>query len=291
MIPSLFLEPGFLEGWVRHKRYKPRPHQYKVKNTWVCINANELESFGGNLPYWKLNAFGLHTLSRDAFLGHPGESIRQSVTNVLLEHDLPAPEGQILAIAACKNLGIKMNPASFYLIHDLEANLVAIIVELKNSSGEAYPYIFKVEDQNNLRFRCEKAFYIGNHTPMDAIYFWDFYIGKRHFMVNLRVEKPDDPNAPRINPLLFPAKVKQDALAKIIIDITFSTTLKPFNEENAKTLGLKYAMKSIAVFFSRTWTKLVLNENGLGRKHPRHYGEEHPRQVPPPQTWRKTRRF
>lgn len=290
MIPSLFLEPGFLEGWVRHQRHQPRPHDFKIKKTWVCIDVDELQSFGEGLKYWHLNTIGLHSLSRSAFIGHPGESIRAAVQRQCQHYDIDVGLGQILAIVACKNLSLGINPAEFYLVHDEDANIIAIIAHLKNTQGESYPYTFKVQDQNNLHFECQKALYVASHTPMDVLYKWHFYIGKRHFMVHMRTEKIPDPDEPKLNALLFAAKVKRDAQDKILMDVTMSTTLRPFSLENSKKLGIKYMFTSFSHFISRIWNRLILNENGIGEKHPAHRQEEHPRDIPPPTPIRKSRR-
>lgn len=290
MIPSLHLEPGFLEGWVRHQRLQPRPHNFKLNKTWVCIDVDHLQDFGKDLKHWHLDSFGLHTLSRSSFMGRPGESIRAAVENQCEEHGLETKIGQILAICACQNLGFGLNPAEFYLVHDEDANIIAIIAHLKNSQGESYPYTFKVQDQNNLHFECEKALYISGHSPMDVVYKWHFYIGKRHFLVHIRTEKKPDPDEPLVNALLFPAKAKRDAEDKIIMDVTMSTRLKPFDLETSKKLAFKYAFVSFTTLMSRIWNRLILKENGIPESHPAKRGEQHPRDIPEPTPIRKSRR-
>jgi len=290
MIPSLFLEPGFLEGWVRHKRRIPRPNTYEVKKTWVCIDADQLLSFGEGLPYWNFEQMGLHTLSRSDFIGAPTETIRSAVHRTCKEYNIDDEIGQILAIAACKNMGFGPNPAEFYLVHDMTANLIAIIAHFKNRLNESFPYVFKITDQYNLNFKCEKALFMSAHTQMDAIYYWAFYIGRRHFMLNLRIEKPENPDIKPINSLLFPEKARRDALERIIMDITFSSTLRPFNVDNAKELGRRYATNSFNTISSRYWNRLILNENGIPLKHPADLGEIHPKEIDPPVSIRRSRR-
>jgi len=292
MIPSLFLEPGFLEGWVRHQRFNPKPHTYTMKKAWVCIDADKLNQFGTGMPGWDYNKSGLHTLKREDFIGSPNISIRICVESVCREYGLTQELGQILCITACKDLGIGMNPAQFYLVHDLEANLIAIICELTNSKDEHYPYVFVVEDQYNLTFQCDKALYVSPYTQMDAVYFWSFYIGKRHFMVKLEVEKPDDPNEERVNSLLFPEKARKDAQRKKIMEVTLSSTLRPFNEKVSKELSYKYLFSGVTTWFQKMWNKLILNENGRQRyKHPEHTKEPHPRRIKPPVSVRRSKRF
>lgn len=290
MIPSLFLEPGFLEGWVRHSRFKPRPHNYQLNTVWVCIDADHLQSFGEGFSLWKLNALGLHSLDRSRFLGSANESIRAAVERQLHNSGVNQPIGQILAIAAGKNMGFGRNPATFYLAHDENANLIAIIVNLTNQQHESYPYTFVVKDQHNLTFQSHKALYISGHTPMDVIYYWQFYIGKRHFMMNLRVEKQPDPQAPRVNSLLFPAKAKQDAIDKVLMEITMSSTQRHFSVKTAQSLGIKYAFLSLKLLISRFWTKLVLNENGFAEQHPSKTNQQHPQDIELPEQIRSMKK-
>lgn len=284
------LEPGFLEGYVVHKRYQPQPNSYTIRQVWVCIDVDALEHFGEGLEHWSLGNGGQHSLSRDRFIGEPHESIREAINRTCREHGIEGHFGPMRAIAAGRNFGMGANPAQFYLVHNVQSTLVSIIVSLTNRSNETFHYVFQVVDENNLNFKSEKALFISPHTPMDMEYRWEFYVGHRHFMTRLHIEWPDDPEANQVNRLLFPVKARRDAQKKRFMDIIFTTTHRPFTKKISRDLAQKYLFSSLRQFFSRTWTKLLLNQNGRPFPHPGTQGEEHPRPINPPVNTPKARR-
>ena len=83
--------------------------------------------------------------------------------DVLQAHQVRAP-GQLLLLAQPRMLGHVFNPVSFWLAHDEDGGLRAVIAEVSNTFGDRHSYLCRKDDGSVItaddRLRAEKIFHV-----------------------------------------------------------------------------------------------------------------------------------
>ena len=85
------------------------------------------------------------------------------VRDVLQAHQVRAP-GQLLLLAQPRMLGHVFNPVSFWLAHDEDGGLRAVIAEVSNTFGDRHSYLCRKDDGSVItaddRLRAKKIFHV-----------------------------------------------------------------------------------------------------------------------------------
>jgi DUF1365 family protein len=89
---------------------------------------------------------------------------------VLAAHGMDAADGRLLLVAQPRVLGRVFNPVSFWLAHDREGALRAVIAEVNNTFGDRHSYLCTLPDQRPITrgdlLTAEKVFHV---SPFQAI--------------------------------------------------------------------------------------------------------------------------
>jgi uncharacterized protein len=100
---------------------------------------------------------------------------------VLATHGLDAvTEGTLQLLAQPRMLGHVFNPVSFWLAHDRETRLRAVIAEVSNTFGDRHSYLCAHPDQRPIDradvLRAQKIFHVSPFQPIDGGYSFRFDI-------------------------------------------------------------------------------------------------------------------
>ena len=126
------------------------------------------------------NRRGLVSL-RDADHGGPRGHGRGAawVRGVLAAHGLDLP-GQVLLLAQPRVLGHVFNPVSFWLCHDADGQLCAVIAEVNNTFGDRHCYLVHHDDLRPIgpedRLAARKVFHVSPFQPVEGGYTFRFDI-------------------------------------------------------------------------------------------------------------------
>ncbi|WP_172326959.1 DUF1365 family protein [Mangrovicoccus sp. HB161399] len=99
---------------------------------------------------------------------------------VLAAHGLDACDGRILLAAQPRVLGHVFNPVSFWLCHDREGRLRAVVPEVSNTFGDRHSYLVHHPDQRPIgpqdRLEARKIFHVSPFLPVEGGYAFRFDI-------------------------------------------------------------------------------------------------------------------
>ena len=80
--------------------------------------------------------------------------------------------GRLMLLAQPRFLGHVFNPVSFWLAHDEEENLVAVIAEVSNTFGDRHSYLCRKSDNSPIgasdRLQATKIFYVSPFQPVEG---------------------------------------------------------------------------------------------------------------------------
>lgn len=127
------------------------------------------------------NGRGLMALRDRDHGGPPGEGRGAAwVREVLESHQLPL-RGPVLLLAQPRMLGHVFNPVSFWLCHDTEGQLCAVIAEVTNTYGDRHSYLVHHDDLRPIgpedRLEARKALHVSPFQPVEGGYRFRFDIG------------------------------------------------------------------------------------------------------------------
>jgi DUF1365 family protein len=99
--------------------------------------------------------------------------------DVLEAHQVRA-KGRLMLLAQPRVLGHVFNPVSFWLAHDAQENLVAVIAEVTNTFGDRHSYLCHKQDGTPIkasdRLQATKIFYVSPFQPVEGGYEFRFDI-------------------------------------------------------------------------------------------------------------------
>lgn len=180
-------------GWLRHRRYQPRPHVFQQGLYMVWLDLERLEEDFRGLWFWSHRGPAVLSFRRRDHLGPPQETLLESVRAHVQAALGFRPTGPVRLLTQLACLGYRFNPVSFFYCYEQDGQrLSAIVAEITNTPwGERHPYALDCREATDGRyhFRFAKRFHVSPFMPMDLDYDWRFGVpGERLWvqMVNLR---------------------------------------------------------------------------------------------------------
>ncbi|MFK7866447.1 MAG: DUF1365 domain-containing protein [Alphaproteobacteria bacterium] len=181
--------PKLLRAKVMHKRMRPKVNEFHYGVYYLCLPLNWLEQQTRNdaqeqdimLP---LNRFGLLSFHVKDHGHRDGSSLNEWAMTQLAAHDIGGVQSIIL-IAMPRIFGYGFNPVSFYLCHDENANLRAVILEVNNTFNETHSYICALPDGKNITadhmLKAAKLFHVSPFLPRTGEYHMRFDVNDTLF--------------------------------------------------------------------------------------------------------------
>ncbi|ETX27094.1 DUF1365 domain-containing protein [Roseivivax isoporae] len=122
--------------------------------------------------------------------GAPGQGAGPAWARaVLAEHQVRA-EGKLLLLAQPRILGHIFNPVSFWLAHDRDGALTAVIAEVTNTYGDRHSYLCSKGDGSAIGpeddLHARKIFHVSPFQPVEGGYVFRFDIRPDH--VGIRID-------------------------------------------------------------------------------------------------------
>jgi len=158
-------------GTVVHQRLRPVRHKLRYGIVQMLLDLDELPSLASRLRLFAHDRFGVFAFyERDHGDGAAG-GLRAWVEKSLLAAGIAAPCGAIRLLCMPRILGHAFNPISVFFCHGLDAGLIAMIYEVRNTFGEKHFYMLPAGgDESQIRQVCAKDFYVSPFMPMDLTY-------------------------------------------------------------------------------------------------------------------------
>jgi DUF1365 family protein len=165
-----------LAAQVFHARTRPRRNAFRYGVYYLRIGLEELSQPTGRALF-SIDRFNLFSLyNRDYRVG--GMTTAESVHVALEGFGLVEADGEIELVTLPRILGYAFNPVSFWLCHDRERNLRAVIAAVNNTFGEHHRYVCFHDDHRPIRsedwLEARKIFHVSPFLAVDGTYRFRF---------------------------------------------------------------------------------------------------------------------
>jgi DUF1365 family protein len=172
-------------GWVRHRRYAPRPHAFRYPLFMAYLDLAELDRAFEGRWLWSARRPALARFRREDHFGSR-VPLEQAVRELVQAHSGRRPAGPIRLLTHLRYFGYVFNPVSFFYCFDAAGeNLETIVAEVNNTPwGERHCYVLE-----GLKWDTGKAMHVSPFMPMDLRYAWRFTTPGAHLGVHMRLTR------------------------------------------------------------------------------------------------------
>ena len=166
------------EGWVRHRRLRPRAHEFRYRMFQLYLDLDELPSLFAGRWLWSLDRPNLAQLRRRDCYGDASLSIADAVRARVQQETGRRHEGPIRLLTHGRYFGLTMNPVSFYYgFADDGETLDWVLAEITNTPwGERHAYFLPVAQARRhgraLHWDFGKQFHVSPFIAMQRRYHW-----------------------------------------------------------------------------------------------------------------------
>jgi len=159
------------EGFVTHRRFKPKRHFFSYKTFSLLIDLHELNNLEKKINFFSYNRFNILSFYDIDHGPRDGSSLVNWVKNRLVEAKINTGSGKIKLLCYPRFFGYVFNPLSIFYCYDEDLHLRAILYEVKNTFNEQHTYIFSASSSSNLILhKCDKKFYVSPFMEMKTFY-------------------------------------------------------------------------------------------------------------------------
>lgn len=185
-------------GWLRHRRYAPRGHEFRYGLVMLCLDLDELSEVFAGRWLWSTRSPALARWRRADHHGNPNEPLDSSIRTLVHARTGVRPAGPIRLLTHPRYFGYGFNPVSFYYCYSTDGQSInSIVAEINNTPwGEQHCYVLPARasrgsSDDSLRFRFGKDFHVSPFLPMDMDYDWRFTLPQRNLLVHMQNRKDD----------------------------------------------------------------------------------------------------
>lgn len=184
-------------GQTFHGRRGPVTNRFTYGVDYVLFDA---ETAVATPRLMSRNARNIASLSDRDHGGAPGQGKGAAwVREVLAAHQLEGvTAGPVQLLTQPRILGHLFNPVSFWLCHDADGGLRAVIAEVNNTYGDRHSYLCVKADRSVIlpsdELQAQKIFYVSPFQPVEGNYEFHFEITPEK--VNIRIGYRQDSEAP-----------------------------------------------------------------------------------------------
>lgn len=147
-------EPGVYVGWLRHRRFSPKPHAFTYPLFMVLLDVDRIGEQLAVSRFTSWNRFNWATFDDRDHFGEPSRPLRERVAADAARNGVTLPDGRIFLLTHLRYLGYCFNPVSFFYCFDREDRLRLVCAEVNNTFGGSHNYWVQPHD------RAAKALYV-----------------------------------------------------------------------------------------------------------------------------------
>ena len=161
-------------GPVMHARMKPVQHRFTYSVYSLLIDIDRLTEAGRLSSVFSISRWNLLSFSPSDHGPRDGTSLRAHVDGLLATSQVDLSGGRVLLFCYPRVFGFVFNPLSIYYCYDAQAQLVALIYEVRNTFGESHSYVAPIRVQEagatGVRQDRDKLFYVSPFLDMTMRY-------------------------------------------------------------------------------------------------------------------------
>jgi len=170
------VRPLLFFGDVMHARLRPRRNRFVYRVFFLRVPVDRLDTMRG--PLFSVDQVNLFSFHRRDHGARDGTELGPWIRQLLLREGIDSADGEIWLQAFPRVLGYVFNPVSFWLCHDRQGALRAVVCEVNNTFGEHHKYLLAHPDQRPIasgdRLTAEKVFHVSPFCEVKGRYQFQF---------------------------------------------------------------------------------------------------------------------
>lgn len=185
------LQSGLYEGWLRHRRYSPKRHEFRYPLFMLWLDLGELDRVFQGRWLWSTRRPNLVWFRRADYGGDPTLPLDEAMRRIVAEKTGRRPIGPVRMLTNPRILGYCFNSISLYYCYGEDGHsLEAVVGEVTNTPwGERIHYVLPLAANlgrpEKPQFRFPKAMHVSPFLPMDMEYHWHLNLPGERLTVHM----------------------------------------------------------------------------------------------------------
>lgn len=244
------LLPGIYRGWVRHRRSKPKPHDFRYPLAMVMFDLDTMEEDFTKSNFWSREKLNCISFKRKDYIQTElgtDQSIKSAVQDIVKQQTGDDFDGRVILLTHPRYLGFIMNPVSFYFCYAGD-ELMHIVSEINNTPwDERFTYVLSPDastgktDCKVFSFEFDKQFHVSPFMPMDMQYLWRFSLQSNKVNIHMTLMEHGEK----------------------VFDATMQGDQQPFTVKSMRSLPFSYPLQTVSVAWRIYWHALLLYIKGI----------------------------
>src|SRR5271169_3065133 len=187
--------PSLIHGEVMHRRHRPVGNAFTYRSFCLALPLAQI----GKLPRLGIahNRRGLVSFFDSDHGPRDGTALEPWVRRLLAAENVVA-DGEIVLYAFPRMLGYVFNPVSFWVCHDRQGSVRAVLCEVCNTFGECHNYLLAHADGRPLAsgetLGARKVFHVSPFCDVKGRYAFRFHFAAGRWLA--RIDYFDDDGGP-----------------------------------------------------------------------------------------------
>jgi uncharacterized protein len=243
-------ESAIYQGFVRHRRFSPKPHEFRQSLFMMLIKLDELPLL--TTRFWQLSdkklswarfkrmdyIGGQLTANQDNSLSI-SDAVKQKIRE--LQPDASTEQGEVFLLGQLRYFGLYFSPLNLYYLR-INGHFRYMLAEVSNTPwNERHYYLV---DLNNIQPH-DKAFHVSPFSPIDQRYHW-------------KIQPPQI----GISKTLLHLESHQQNIAAATDEKVFDATMvlkrKPLNQRQLSRVLLSTPIQTVSIVLGIYWQALKL---------------------------------
>jgi len=154
------------------------------------LDLSELDLLDRRLTLFGVDRSRPVAFRRRDHLGDPRLPLMEALRDLFHERGVPYPGGRVLLLTHCAVFGYAFNPVSVFWCHDREERLAAVVVDIRNTFGERYPHILRVDDPSSMKQK--KRMHVSPYFSLAGSYAFDLPVPGDEARLGIDLHHGDD---------------------------------------------------------------------------------------------------
>jgi DUF1365 family protein len=178
--------PCVVEGDVMHRRTRPAPNAFTYPAFCLRLPLSRLPALAQSGI--RCNRRGLVSFHERDHGPRDGSSLETWIRALLLREGIAA-DGEVVLYAFPRMLGYVFNPVTFWVCHDRNGAVRAVLAEVNNTFGETHHYLLAHADGRPLAtgetLCARKAFHVSPFCAVTGHYTFRFHFGPARWLARI----------------------------------------------------------------------------------------------------------
>ena len=181
-------------GETRHRRFAPRPHEFRYRLFQLLLDIDRLEEAFAGLTMIRPGPWGLLSFDPRDHGDRRSADLRPWVEQTLAQAGITASAANIRLLCFPRVMGFVFNPLSMFFVHDADDRLEAVIYEVNNTFGQTHAYAIPATGGPRETQIASKALYVSPFYRVEGEYRFEVAAPSGTFdlrIIKLRDGRPD----------------------------------------------------------------------------------------------------